>query len=61
MQDQFPLLTEVALDAMWIPVSSVDVKRSFSIYKHLDDRGEGLSEENTELLVMLYYNGDIEG
>ena len=62
MRDRFPLLTVVALDAMWMPVSSVDVERSFSIYKHLlDDRREGLSEENTERLVMLYYNGDIEG
>ena len=48
MQDRFPLLTEVALQSMWMPVSSVDVERSFSIYKHLlDDRREGLTEENT--------------
>ena len=53
MQDCFLLLAEVALDAMWMPLSSVDVERSFSIYKHLLDDRRGLSEENTERLVML--------
>ena len=62
MCDRFPLLTAVALEAMWIPVFSVDVERSFSFYKHLlNDQRKGLSEGNMERLVMFYYNGDIEG
>ena len=58
MRDRFPLLTAVAVEAMWMPASSVGVEYSFSVYKH---QREGLSEENMEGLVMLYYSGDIEG
>ena len=62
MHSQFPLLSAVARDAIWMPVASVDVERSFSQYKHLlNDRRESLTDENTERLVMLYHNGDIEG
>ena len=44
-----------------MPVTSVDVERSFSQYKHLlKDRREGLTEENTKRLIMLYFNGDVE-
>ena len=42
-------------------MTSVDVERSFSQYKHpLNDRREGLTEENTKRLMMLYFNGDVE-
>jgi hypothetical protein len=59
---RFPLLSSIARGAIWMPVTSVDVKRSFSQYKHLlNDRREGLTEENTKCLLMLYYNGDVEG
>ena len=62
MQDRFLNLSSIARDAMWMPVSSVDVETSFSQYKHLlNDRREVLTEENTKRLLMLYYNGDIEG
>ena len=62
MGDRFPNLAAVASHAIWMPVASVDVERSFSQYKHLlNDRRESLTEENTKQLVMLYYNGDIEG
>ena len=55
MRDRFPLLA-----AIWMPVASVDVEYSFSQYKHLlNDRREGLSEENTESLVMLYHNAGL--
>lgn len=58
---RFPVLAKIAGDCLWMPVSSVDVERSFSLYKHiLNDRRESLSEENTKQLLMLYYNGDIE-
>ena len=47
---------------LWMPVTSVDVERSFSQYKHiLNERRESLTEENTKRLLMLYFNGDIEG
>ena len=59
---RFPLLSAIASEAIWMPVASVDVERSFSQYKHLlNDRRESLTEENTKRLVMLYHNGDIEG
>lgn len=62
MRDRFPNLAAIASHAIWMPVASVDVERSFSQYKHLlNDRRESLTEENTKRLVMLYYNGDIEG
>ena len=62
MKDHFPNLATIASHAIWMPVASVDVERSFSQYKHLlNDRRENLTEENTKRLVMLYYNGDIEG
>ena len=58
---RFPLLARIATESIWMPVTSVDVERSFSNYKHiLNDRRERLSEENTRCLIMLYYNGDLE-
>lgn len=61
MQGRFPILTLIASDAIWMPVSSVDVERSFSQYKHLlNDRRESLTDDNTRRLMMLYFNGDIE-
>ena len=62
MRDRFPNLATIASHVIWMPVASVDVERSFSQYKHiLNDRRESLTEENTKRMVMLYYNGDIEG
>ncbi|ESP02112.1 hypothetical protein LOTGIDRAFT_157260 [Lottia gigantea] len=50
MSHCFPLLAAVAKDAIWMPVASVDVERSFSQYKHLlDDTRESLTEEHTKL------------
>ena len=62
MQDRFPVLAPIATDAIWKPVTSVDVERSFSQYQHLlNDKRECLTEENTKRLLMLFFNGDIEG
>ena len=62
MKDRFPHLSTIGAAAIWMPVASVDVERSFSQYKHiLNDRRESLTEQNTKRLVMLYFNGDIEG
>ena len=61
MKTRFPILSAIAADAIWMPVVSVDIERSFSQYKHiLNDRRESLTEQNTKRLVMLYFNGDIE-
>ena len=44
-----------------LPVTSVDVERSFSQYKHLlNDRRRHL-ERTARDLMMLYCNGDVEG
>ena len=62
MAGRFRQLSEVALEAIWMPVSSVDVERSFSQYKHLlNDRRESLTQSNTKMMAMMYFNGDIEG
>ena len=62
MTEHYPLLSAIAIDAVWIPVTSVDYEHSFSQYKHiLNDRGVRLTEENTKRLLTLYHNGDIEG
>ena len=61
MRGRFPLLSHIASDAIWMPVTSVDVERSFSQYKHLlNERRASLTDDNTRRLMMLYYNGDIE-
>lgn len=61
MSDRFPLLSKIATHYIWMPVTSVDVERSFSEYKHLlNDRRERLTEENIQRLMILYFNGDIE-
>ena len=60
MRGQFPLLSHIASDAIWMPVTSGYVERSFSQYKHLSERRESLTDDNARRLMMLYYNGDIE-
>ena len=62
MHDRLPLLSSIVRDAMWLPVTSVDVERSFSQYKHLlNERRETLTEGNSTRLMMLNCNGDVEG
>jgi glucose-6-phosphate isomerase len=62
VKTRFSNLAVIALQAIWMPVASVDVERSFSQYKYiLNDRRESLTEENTKRLLLLYYNSDIEG
>ena len=52
MQDRFPVLVSIAIDAIRTPVTSVDVERSFSQYKHLlNGRRESVTEENTKRLL----------
>ena len=62
MTNRFLFLSSITRDAIWMPVTSVDAERKKSLYKHLlNDRREGLTEENTKRLTMLYFNGNIEG
>ena len=60
-KSRFPLLEQIANKVIWIPVTSVDIKRSFSQYKHLlNKQCESLTLKNTKQLIMLYYNGNLE-
>ena len=56
--DCLPLLSQIALDYIWLPVSSCSVERSFSKYNSiLDDNRQNLSEDSLRSLNMLYFNG----
>jgi hypothetical protein len=58
LADRLPLLSQIALDYIWLPVSSYSVERSFSKYNSiLDDNRQNLSEDSLRSLNMLYYNG----
>ena len=47
METRFPNLAAIASQTIWMPVASVDVERSFSLYKHiLCDGHESLKVEN---------------
>ena len=62
MVQKAPILAPIARQLIWQRINSVDVERSFSQYKHvLTDRRESLTEAHTKQLLMLKYNGDIEG
>ena len=53
-------LAEVAQRAIWLPVSSAAVERSFSVYKRvISDHRLSFTEQNTRMWVMLVHNGDI--
>ena len=52
MRSRFPLLSAVAMEAIWMPVTSVDVESSLSQYKHLlNDRRESLTEKKHPALT----------
>jgi hypothetical protein len=50
-----PILSNIALDYIWLPISSCSVERSFSMYNNLlnSDR-QNLSCESLKQLSMLY-------
>ena len=57
IQDQLPILSEIALEYIWLPISSCSVERSFSIYNNiLDSNRQNLSETSLKTLNMMYYN-----
>ncbi len=52
-----PELSSLALIYIWLPVSGVDIERSFSSYKSiLSDRRVALKEESIKMLNFLYFN-----
>jgi len=54
---QLPLLSKIALDYIWLPISSCSVERSFSMYNSLlDSDRQNLSLDSLKKLNMLYYN-----
>ena len=54
-----PELSTIALVYIWLPVSGVDVERSFSSYKSiLSNRRIALKEESIQMLNFLYFNLD---
>ena len=59
LSGSLPLLSKIALIYIWLPVSGVDVERSFSAYKNiLSDRRHSLSEETIAILNFLYFNAN---
>ena len=58
MTAQLPIFSNIALDYIWLPVSSCAVERSFSMYNSLlaSDR-QNLSKDSLEKLNMMYFNG----
>ena len=62
MESRFPQLSSIDLDAIWLPVTSVDAESFLSQDKHLlNDQRESLTEENIKKLLMLFYNCDLQG
>lgn len=57
MQSNVPILSKIALDYIWLPISSCSVERSFSMYNNLlnSDR-QNLSWESLKKLNILYFN-----
>jgi hypothetical protein len=55
--NHLPLLSQIALDYIWIPISSCSVERSFSVYNNIlsEDR-ENLSQDSLQMLNTLYFN-----
>ena len=54
-----PELSSLALTYIWLPVSGIDIERSFSSYKSiLSDRRVALKEDSIKMLNFLYFNLD---
>ena len=59
MKTNLPILSNIALDYIWLPVSSCSVERSFSMYNNLlDSDRQNLFRESLKQLNMLYFNGE---
>ncbi|CAG8649270.1 1267_t:CDS:2 [Rhizophagus irregularis] len=59
--ESLPLLSQIALDYIWLPISSCSVERSFSKYNSiLDDNWQNLSMESLSSLNILYFNSSLK-
>lgn len=57
MANQLPILSNIALDYIWLPISSCTVERSFSIYHSiLEEDRQNLSLDSLKALNMMYFN-----
>jgi hypothetical protein len=57
LSQQLPLLSQIALNYIWFPISSCSVERSFSMYNSLlDNDRQNLSPDSLKKLNMLYFN-----
>ena len=57
---QLPILSNIAMDYIWLPISSCTVERSFSMYNSLlDSDRQNLSQDSLKKLSMMYFNGRI--
>jgi hypothetical protein len=54
---RLPIISNIALDYIWLPISSYAVERSFSLYNTLlDSNCQSLSKDSLKQLNMLYFN-----
>jgi len=59
MMPTLPLLSNIAFDYIWLPISSCSVERSFSVYNNiLADNRHNLSLESLKMLNMMYFNNN---
>lgn len=57
MKPQLPIISNIALDYIWLPISSCSVERSFSLYNTiLDSDRQNLSQDSLKQFNMIYYN-----
>jgi hypothetical protein len=57
LSKRLPILANIAIDYIWLPISSCAVERSFSFYNTiLDFNRQNLSKESLKQLNMLYFN-----
>lgn len=57
MVTTLPLLSEIAFDYIWLPISSSAVECSFSVYNNLlSNKRQNLSTESLKKLNMMYFN-----
>ena len=51
---QLPILSNIALDYIWLPISSCTIERSFSMYNSLlDSDRQNLSQDSLKTLNMM--------
>ena len=56
---RLPIISQIALNYIWLPISSCAVERSFSLYNTLlDNDRQNLSKESLKQLSMMYFNRD---